>query len=89
MSVDKIHYNFDKCKECMENLKRLQEECESRSAKRPQIQSNGIFINEVVEVFDCYENLYGAFDYLIASTNAFICQVSNELKKVDESVFGE
>lgn len=89
MSVNKIHYDYEQCSRCVENLHALQEKLHVQKQELSGLQSRGVLMEEVWGLADAYEQLENSFDLLVGNTAAFITAAVSGIQAVDEAAAEE
>lgn len=89
MSVNKIHYDYEQCSRCVENLHALQEKIHVQKQELSGLQSRGVLMEEIWGLADAYEQLENSFDLLVGNTAAFITAAVSGIQAVDEAAAEE
>lgn len=89
MSVNKIHYDYEQCSRCVENLHALQEKIHVQKKELSGLQSRGVLMEEIWGLADAYEQLENTFDLLVGNTAAFITAAVSGIQAVDEAAAEE
>ena len=89
MSVNKIHYDYEQCSRCVENLHALQEKIHVQKKELSGLQSRGVLMEEVWGLADAYEQLENTFGLLVGNMTAFIMAAVSGIQAVDEAAAEE
>lgn len=82
---DNINFDFEACNKCVRELISLRDKWEINRLSIPQIEGQGIFMDEIKEIMEAFDMLHSYFETLAIDSGVYIQQVVTEMKKTDEA----
>lgn len=80
---NQIHFKENECQKCREQLIKLKEQYVIEQPKFQNLESTGVFMEEINSIGDTYQQIHKSFLELLEVTQSFIEHICEEFSEIN------